>query len=1229
MKFKNSKKLLSLLLTFMLIFGVTVCAMIAARADEPITITGPTGAFRANTNGAAFTIGPFTITGNPASVTAAMTNTSNTSNSPQNIAWSGDTTTGNVTGTLRNANNANTTLTITATGAGGETVTHNIFLRQGTVTAANSITYTVTQPTLREGYAQTSQAVTIGANNSPASLLVTGYSSAEAEEKIKLVVNPIATGSYNAISGRFEIADGLSIGTHTVNCNLTNITNSRAVTFTVTVIADTPNIIAPARIPATSTVAAKMHLAPDYSETVTTEAFVSNASLAPATISLLSSPDPLITLNAANQLVVAPGLAVGEYPVTVRADNGKGTADVVYTVKVWDQQPTVPTIDGPNGAKVRRSLTYQVGPYNLGGYPLPTSVSLSANPSNFSAASYNMGTHMLQFTTGSSLGNTNNSYVLTASNEYGSATHEIMIRGQNNTNAVAAPTTPSIPAGTLSEGYPRTEFAMTVGGNELPASVFITNDPTGKVSYYMGSGSGNGEQNGKFIVEPGLTEGSYPVEFKVTNFGGNDLTGLIFTVNVGIDEPTIAPPPSYPAASKSDTMNTWHIGPLTEPATSPQFDVRSNILAEMFLETTDWPEITINDNYQLVVAPGLPIGNYPITVRASNGIGTDPTATYNIRVWEQTPIPLSMNGPPNAMTQPGLPAFFMGPWDIQAYPPVNYETDVSFERHWTDNKGSGGDLSPMRATFEGNVSYLPDSKELRLYPAAVGIGNSAKNFVFEFKIKHEFGDVTRVIYVRAGTSNPQAGNSIQVAGSTGTPAAMSVSLAAGYDTHTTGNISVGNGAYYASLVIAEDPTGGKVKWIHGSNTYVQSTGTMTMAPGQFVVQPGLAPGVYVVKCLATNFTNSRPINFTITVTGPTGFTGPSSVMLPTGYGALSTEAFSVVNGASMPAVTILSVDPPASEITWNSSTNKLDVAAGLAPGEYVVELQATNAAGTDLLTFTLTVESAPPTFTGPEGLTIRDGYEETASDAFTITGAPEPTITLDSDYPEITWNDNTKKLDIAAGLAQGDYTITLTAANGEGPDVELTFTLKVVSEFAPIITGASQLTLQKGYGATTSQFLITGSQPITATLDSAFEQITWDDTAKRLLIAPGLEEGKYPVTLTATNGQNPDHVYTITVSVEKAKNAPIIYGPNSVQYKESIQLRADQPVTWKSNSKNLTVSADGKVKANYRFFYKTAKAATLTATGVDNGLTTEYHVRIFMSWPQWILAVVFFGWIWM
>jgi len=76
-------------------------------------------------------------------------------------------------------------------------------------------------------------------------------------------------------------------------------------------------------------------------------------------------------------------------------------------------------------------------------------------------------------------------------------------------------------------------------------------------------------------------------------------------------------------------------------------------------------------------------------------------------------------------------------------------------------------------------------------------------------------------------------------------------------------------------------------------------------------------------------------------------------------------------------------------------------------------------------------------------MTLTVGYAATSTGAYTVTGTAPVTISKTRGNPAITWNSDTLKLDIAAGLAAGTYPVVLTASNGVSPDATLTFTLTV------------------------------------------------------------------------------------------------------------------------------------------------------------------------------------------
>jgi hypothetical protein len=135
-----------------------------------------------------------------------------------------------------------------------------------------------------------------------------------------------------------------------------------------------------------------------------------------------------------------------------------------------------------------------------------------------------------------------------------------------------------------------------------------------------------------------------------------------------------------------------------------------------------------------------------------------------------------------------------------------------------------------------------------------------------------------------------------------------------------------------------------------------------------------------------------------TAVTPPSISGPRFMTLLTGYAATSTEAFTV-SGASPVKVAIVSGN---AAITWNATTKRLDIAAGLPAGEYAVVLRATNAAPSyATFTFTLTVEppvyyiDIPASFVGGK-VDASPRYLAEAGQTVTLTATPDKGYVLES-----------------------------------------------------------------------------------------------------------------------------------------------------------------------------------------------------------------------------------------
>ena len=111
--------------------------------------------------------------------------------------------------------------------------------------------------------------------------------------------------------------------------------------------------------------------------------------------------------------------------------------------------------------------------------------------------------------------------------------------------------------------------------------------------------------------------------------------------------------------------------------------------------------------------------------------------------------------------------------------------------------------------------------------------------------------------------------------------------------------------------------------------------------------------------------------------------------------------------------------------------------------EYSIEVTVTVP---DLL---FTRQLTEPTVTGQTSLILMEGYAATATDAYTVTGYPEPTVVKAGGDPRIVWNSADMRVEIAAGLTQGTYTIRLEASNRVGSDASLFLHVSITDPDSP------------------------------------------------------------------------------------------------------------------------------------------------------------------------------------
>ena len=178
--------------------------------------------------------------------------------------------------------------------------------------------------------------------------------------------------------------------------------------------------------------------------------------------------------------------------------------------------------------------------------------------------------------------------------------------------------------------------------------------------------------------------------------------------------------------------------------------------------------------------------------------------------------------------------------------------------------------------------------------------------------------------------------------------------------------------------------------------------------------------------------------------------------------------------------------------------------------------------------------SGAPTITGPEEMTLPLGYAATSSGVFTITGNPAPTVRVASlDNDRITWNNSTKRIDIAAGLASGIYTVSVDASNSVGEAERHWFELTVTG-----VTVENQVgTLRAGTPGSVTFPVYT-----TSTLNGKTGTVSWYESAD------GTRVGPTPAWITSTVSRVTSGSATVTMTFNNAAAA----SPGTYYFKVTI-----------------------------------------------------------------------------
>jgi hypothetical protein len=209
-----------------------------------------------------------------------------------------------------------------------------------------------------------------------------------------------------------------------------------------------------------------------------------------------------------------------------------------------------------------------------------------------------------------------------------------------------------------------------------------------------------------------------------------------------------------------------------------------------------------------------------------------------------------------------------------------------------------------------------------------------------------------------------------------------------------------------------------------------------------------------------------------------------------------------------------------------ATSARFTIPATLAAGTYYYfcEVRAASATSVRSRVARVTVSAAKvaPTISGPTAMGLVAGYESTSTGEYTLTGTAPVTVTKTSGHDNITWNNATRKLDIASGLPEGTYPVELKAGNGIPPDATLTFTLTVTA--TAVAPGITTHDLPSGTVGTDYNQTIdaTGTSPITWSIEdgSLPDGLTLSDAG--VISGIPVSAGTFGFTVSAANSVGTD-----------------------------------------------------------------------------------------------------------
>jgi hypothetical protein len=620
--------------------------------------------------------------------------------------------------------------------------------------------------------------------------------------------------------------------------------------------------------------------------------------------------------------------------------------------------------------------------------------------------------------------------------------------------------------------------------------------------------------------------------------------------------------PAQPDPTAPTIPNSNNPSPFVVGIAGTYTFVASGVPAPTLNETGALPAVLTftNNGNGTATLSGTPAagtaGTFPITITASNGVGSPATQNFTLTVNQPAAITsansatfvlgslgsftvTATGSPAPTLSQSGnLPAgvtFSPSTGVLSGTPTSSGSFPISFTAH----NGAGSDAT-QNFTLTVNQSAAITSANNTIMTVGVAASFSVTATGVPAPSFTESGALPSGVLFNAGTlaGTPGAATAgtypITITAHNGVGAdatqnfTLTVNQPAAITSANTATFVLGSlGSFTLTATGLPAPTLSESGALPTGVGFTAATGVLAGTPAA-----GTA-GNYPITFTAHNGVGTDATqSFTLIVPQAPAITSANNTTMIVGVAA----SFSVTaTGAPAPSLTETGALP--SGVLFNAGTLAGTPAPGTA-GTFPITITASNGVGSPATqNFTLTVNQ-PAAITSANTATFVLG--SLGSFTLTATGLPAPTLSESGALP--TGVGFTAATGVLAGTpaagTAGNYPITFTAHNAVGADATQSFTLIVPQ--APAITSPTGLTVFTFVVGTAGTFPVTatgapvptltetGALPSTVTfIDNKNGTGTLSGTP-----APGTV-ASYPITITAHNGIGADATQSITLTVTK------------------------------------------------------------------------------------------------